>query len=45
LIRIVDELLQKGEKWSVIENKSGRLEIIPTKSLENLNVKIIHKNE
>ena len=38
---------QHGERWVVIENKSGRLETIPEKSLEKVQneVTLIYKIE
>lgn len=44
LIKAVDSLLKdNGERWALIENESGRLEVIPEKSLNDLNEKIIYK--
>lgn len=44
LIKAVDGLLKdNSERWALIENKSGRLEIVPEKSLIDLNEKIIYK--
>lgn len=37
LIRLVDEAYRfKGERWAIIENKSGNLEVIPESQVAEL---------
>ncbi len=44
LIRAVDSLLRdNGERWAIIKNKGGMLEVVPEISLENLTEEIIYK--
>jgi len=47
LIGIVKELYRnKGERWMVVINRSGRLEMIPERNdLKELKVTLIYKNE
>jgi len=44
LIREIDQRAKQGERWTLIKNRSNRLEMIPEKSLEGLtNVELIYK--
>ncbi len=43
LKRAVNSLLKdNGERWAVIKNKSGNLEVVPEKSLKKLKEEIIY---
>lgn len=43
LIRAVDSLLKdNNERWAIIKNKSGNLEVVPEKSLTIINEQIIY---
>lgn len=43
LIRAVESLYKdNGERWAIIKNKSGNLEVIPEKSLKAINEEIIY---
>lgn len=44
LIRAVNSLWKdNGERWAIIKNKSGNLEIIPEQSLKKLKEEVIYK--
>ena len=44
LIREIDQLAKQGERWTLIKNRSNRLEMIPERSLEGLtNIQLIYK--
>lgn len=43
LIRAVESLLKDDkQRWAIIKNKSGNLEVVPEKSLTILNEQIIY---
>ena len=44
LIRSVQSLLKdNAQRWAIVENKSGNLEVVPESSLPNLKEEIIYK--